>query len=84
MSRRANTRSQRQQTFWILDFGFWIGERFNPKSAIRNPQSGIALLIVVSMLTVIGIMGVAFAFSMFLETQEGRQFVSTNQARYLA
>ena len=47
-------------------------------------EHGIALLIVVSMLTVIGIMGVAFAFSMFLETQEGRQFVSTNQARYLA
>ena len=49
-----------------------------------HSEQGIALLIVVSMLTVIGIMGVAFAFSMFLETQEGRQFVSTNQARYLA
>ncbi len=47
-------------------------------------QRGIALLIVVSMLTVIGIIGVAFAFSMFLERQASRQFVSTVQARYLA
>jgi type II secretory pathway component PulK len=41
-------------------------------------------LIVVSVLTVMGIMGVAFAFSMYLETQATRQFVSTTQARYLA
>jgi len=47
-------------------------------------QRGIALLIVVSVLTVIGIMGVAFAFSMYLETESTRQFVSTQQARYLA
>lgn len=51
---------------------------------IRNPQSGVALLIVVSLLTVIGVMGVSFAFSMFLETQASRQFVSTAQARYIA
>ncbi|MBI2104256.1 MAG: general secretion pathway protein GspK [Candidatus Omnitrophica bacterium] len=37
-----------------------------------------------SLLTVVGIMGVAFAFSMYLETQATRQFVSTTQARYLA
>ena len=61
-----------------------MGTVVNPKSTIRNPQSGIALLIVVSLLTVIGIMGVAFAFSMYLETQETRQFFSTTQARYLA
>lgn len=47
-------------------------------------ERGIALLIVVSLLTVVGIMGVSFAFSMFLETQATRQFVSTTQARYLA
>jgi len=38
----------------------------------------------VSLLTVIGIMGVAFAFSLHLETQATRQFVSATQARYLA
>ena len=37
-----------------------------------------------SLLTVIGIMGVAFAFSMYLETQASHQFVATTQARYLA
>ena len=47
-------------------------------------ERGIALLIVVSVLTVIGIMGVAFAYSMFLETQSTRDFVVTTQARYLA
>ena len=47
-------------------------------------ERGIALLIVVSLLTVVGIMGVAFAFSMYLETQATRQFVSTTQARYVA
>lgn len=51
---------------------------------IRHSQSGIALLIVVSLLTVIGVMGVAFAFSMYLETREAGQYVSTHQARYLA
>ena len=47
-------------------------------------ERGIALLIVVSLLTVIGIMGVAFAFSMHLEGKESRQFVATTQARYVA
>jgi len=47
-------------------------------------ERGVALLIVVSVLTVIGIMGVAFAYSMYLETNATRQFVSTAQARYLA
>ena len=45
---------------------------------------GIALLIVISLLTVVGVIGVAFAFSMYLETQATRQFVSTTQARYVA
>ena len=49
-----------------------------------SSERGIALLIVVSLLTVIGIMGVAFAFSMYLETQATRQFVETTQARYVA
>src|SRR3989338_7247576 len=49
-----------------------------------NSERGIALLIVVSILTVIGIMGVAFAFSMFLETQASREFIATAQARYVA
>lgn len=49
----------------------------------RRAERGVALLIVVSLLTVIGIMGVAFAFSMYLETQATRQFVSTTQARYV-
>ncbi|MBI3321118.1 MAG: general secretion pathway protein GspK [Candidatus Omnitrophica bacterium] len=53
-----------------------------PHAPLR--ERGIALLIVVSLLTVIGIMGVAFAFSMYLETQASRQFVATTQARYLA
>jgi type II secretory pathway component PulK len=44
----------------------------------------VALLIVVSLLTVIGIMGVAFVFSMFLETRAARQFIAATQARYLA
>ncbi len=62
----------------------------HPSSILRtssleyNPERGIALLIVVSVLTVIGIMGVAFAFSMYLETQATRQFVATTQARYMA
>lgn len=47
-------------------------------------EHGIALLIVVSMLTVIGIMGVSFAFSMRLESQAAAQFVATSRARYLA
>lgn len=51
---------------------------------VNRGERGIALLIVVSLLTVVGIMGVSFAFSMFLETQATRQFVSTAQARYLA
>lgn len=56
-----------------------------PRSTLQlTEQRGIALLIVVSMLTVIGIMGVAFAFSMRLETQAARQFVATSQARYVA
>lgn len=50
----------------------------------KRSERGIALLIVVSLLTVVGIIGVAFVFSMFLETQAGRQFVAANQARYLA
>jgi type II secretory pathway component PulK len=55
-----------------------------PHSELRQGQRGIALLIVVSMLTVVGIMGVAFAFSMFLETAASRQFVASTQARYIA
>ena len=47
-------------------------------------ERGIALLIVVSVLTVIGIMGVAFAFSMRLEGQATTQFVAASQARYVA
>lgn len=47
-------------------------------------QRGVALLIVVSLLTVMGIIGVAFAFSMFLETQAARQFTAATQARYVA
>lgn len=50
----------------------------------RPSQKGIALLIVVSILTVIGIMGVAFAFSMHLETKESSQFALTSRARYAA
>jgi type II secretory pathway component PulK len=42
------------------------------------------LLIVVSVLTVVAIMGVSFIFSMFLETQASRHFSATAQARYLA
>ncbi len=45
---------------------------------------GIALLIVVSILSVIAILAVSFLFSMNLETQSSRQFVSTTQARYAA
>ena len=56
----------------------------NTKRATARAERGIALLIVVSVLTVIGIMGVAFAFSMYLETQATKQFVATTQARYLA
>lgn len=63
-----------------------------PRPAPRAPDNrhllvterGIALLIVVSVLTVVGIMGVAFAFSMYLETQATREFVSTSRARYFA
>ena len=51
---------------------------------LESSERGIALLIVVSLLTVIGILGVAFAFSMRLETQAAQQFVTTVQARYLA
>lgn len=54
------------------------------KPSPRRSERGIALLIVVSLLAVLGIMGVAFAFSMYLETQATRQFVSTTQARYIA
>ena len=54
------------------------------RARLRRDERGIALLIVVSMLTMVGIMGVAFAFSMHLETQATRQFVSTTQARYVA
>ncbi len=53
-------------------------------STVRHSERGIALLIVVSLLTVIGVIGVTFAFSMYLETQATRQFVSTVRARYLA
>ncbi|MBI3323748.1 MAG: general secretion pathway protein GspK [Candidatus Omnitrophica bacterium] len=45
---------------------------------------GIALLIVVSILTVVAILGVSFVFSMNLETQESRQFSEKTKARYLA
>lgn len=51
---------------------------------VLTTERGIALLIVVSVLTVVGIMGVAFAFSMYLETQATREFVSTSRARYVA
>ncbi len=44
----------------------------------------MALLIVVSLLTVVGIMGVAFAFSMYLETRQAREFSATSRARYVA
>lgn len=47
-------------------------------------ERGIALLIVISVLTVIGITGVAFAFSMYLETQAARQYEGVTGARYLA
>ncbi len=47
-------------------------------------ERGIALLIVVSLLTVVGILGVTFAFSMHLETQAARSFVSTTRAKYAA
>lgn len=47
-------------------------------------ERGVALLLVVSLLAVIGIMGVAFAFSMYLETQASQQFVATARSRYLA
>jgi len=47
-------------------------------------EKGIALLIVVSILTVVAIMGVSFVFSMFLETQASKQFSVTAQARYIA
>ncbi|MBI4003893.1 MAG: general secretion pathway protein GspK, partial [Candidatus Omnitrophica bacterium] len=57
-----------------------LGENRN----VPKRERGIALLIVVSMLTVVGIMGVAFAFSMYLETQATRQFVASTQARYVA
>lgn len=53
-------------------------------SAWRRRERGIALLIVVSLLTVIGIMGVAFAFSMHLEGKESRQFVVAAQSRYVS
>ncbi len=49
-----------------------------------SSNKGIALLIVVSVLTVIAVIGVSFVFSMFLETQASAQFSSTVQARYLA
>ncbi|MDP3703761.1 MAG: type II secretion system protein GspK, partial [Candidatus Omnitrophota bacterium] len=63
-----------------------MNDLLTPHTSHRTPASerGIALLIVVSMLTVVGIMGVAFAFSMFLETQATQQFVSSIQARYAA
>ncbi|MBI4354119.1 MAG: general secretion pathway protein GspK [Candidatus Omnitrophica bacterium] len=50
----------------------------------RSSERGIALLIVVSVLTVVAIMGVSFVFSMFLETQAARQFVASTQSRYIA
>lgn len=50
----------------------------------REGQRGIALLLVVSVLTVVAIMGVSFVFSMFLETRAATQFFATTQARYIA
>src|SRR3989338_2204553 len=47
-------------------------------------ERGIALLIVVSMLGVVLIRAVSFAFSMTLETQATRNFVASTQARYVA
>jgi len=54
------------------------------RRADQPADRGIALLIVVSILTVIGVIGVAFAWSMHLETQASRHFVSTARARYVA
>ena len=42
------------------------------------------MLIVVSVLTVVAIMGVSFVFSMHLETQAARQFLEATKARYVA
>src|SRR3989338_5876548 len=55
----------------------------NSEFGVRS-ERGIALLIVVSMLGVVLIMAVSFAFSMTLETQATRNFVSSTQARYVA
>ena len=57
-----------------------------PHSPFRIPHSegGIALLVVVSVLTVIAIMGVSFVFSMHLETQAARHFSDVTRARYVA
>ncbi len=64
--------------------GFRLQAAAGSRQPAANSERGIALLIVVSLLTVIGIMGVAFAFSMYLETQASRQFAATTQARYVA
>jgi len=56
-------------------------------SKCRTPlhsNRGIALLIVLSVVTVIGIMGVAFLFSMYLESQSTNQFVSVTQAKLIS
>jgi len=50
----------------------------------RQAERGIALLIVVSIVTVVGIIAVAFFSSMRLETLASGHFVSTAQARYIA
>lgn len=56
------------------------------KRSSISPQAnrGIALLVVVSVLTVIAVMGVSFVFSMHLETQAARHFSDVTTARYVA
>ncbi len=57
-----------------------------PSGGVISPRGnrGIALLIVVSVLTVVAILGVSFVFSMYLETHAYRQFSATVRARYVA
>lgn len=61
-----------------------IGSSTGQLSVLQRGERGIALLIVISVLTIVGITGVAFAFSMYLETQAARQYEGVTGARYLA
>ena len=91
MSPRANRSDQRPET-GDLRPETTARTKTSPVSCLLSPvwtgglpgERGIALLIVVSVLTVVAIMGVSFVFSMFLETQASRQFVVSTQARYVA